>query len=409
VGTSLTLFRIFDIDVRVHWSFLLILAYGAFFYGDSSLGVLGGALFGVLLILLLFVCVTLHEFGHALAAKYFKVNVPHITLLPIGGVASLERMPDKPMQEFLIAIAGPLVNFVIALLLWPFSTLASGEVASAGALLAQIREPSVAGLIAYLLVTNILLGVFNLLPAFPMDGGRILRALLAMVMPYVQATNIAVLVGRVMAVLFFFWGIFGGNVFMMLIAFFIYVGGGSERSAVESRYVLRNVKARDALTPGADSLYTSETVQRAVDLIMSSYQTDYPVLDLSNRFVGVLTRSQLVSALKNIGPEARVVEVMLPAKDVPVCSPSADLSQVWEKMAMGGSRVVAVKEHNNFLGLLTIDDITEVFQVVGASMRSQDEQEAAPVVVDEKGTDERGEEMTDSEGPSSPPRGASDA
>lgn len=384
MGASITLFRIFDIDVRVHWSFVLILAYGAFIYGNSALGVVAGALFGVLTILLLFVCVTLHEFGHALVAKYFKVNVPHITLLPIGGVASLERMPDKPMQEFLIAIAGPLVNFVLALLLWPFSSFSAASFQNFNVLLAQLREPSVLGLINYLVVTNLLLGIFNLLPAFPMDGGRILRALLAMVMPYVRATNIAVLVGRMMAVLFFLWGIFGGGVFLMLIAFFVYVGGGSERSAVESRYVLRNIKAVDALTPGATNLYVSEKLQRAVDLIMTSYQTDYPVLDLSNRFVGVLSRGQLINALKSTGADARIADAMVPAAHVPVASPSTNLADVWEKMAAGGSRVVAVKESGNFMGLITVDDITEVFHVVGATMTEDAEQEPAPRIVGEE-------------------------
>lgn len=387
MGTSITLFRIFDIDVRVHWSFVLILAYGAFIYGNSELGAVAGALFGVLTILLLFACVTLHEFGHALVAKYFKVNVPHITLLPIGGVASLERMPDKPMQEFLIAIAGPLVNFVIALLLWPVSSFSVGSFQQIGTLMAQALEPSLLGLIKYLVLTNLLLGIFNLLPAFPMDGGRILRALLAMVMPYVQATNIAVLVGRMMAVLFFLWGIFSGNIFLMLIAFFVYVGGGSERSVVESRYVLRNIKAVDALTPGATSLYTSEKLQRAVDLLMSSYQTDYPVLDLSNKFVGVLSRGQLINTLKTSGSDARIVDAMLPAASVPVVAPGDNLADVWEKMATGGGRAVAVKQGGNFMGLITVDDITEVFHVVGASMTGEpeQEQEPAPRIVGETG------------------------
>ena len=242
----MTLFTVFGIEVRVHWSFILILAWGAFIYSGGAADPLTGALYGVLVILLLFVCVTLHEFGHALVAKYYKINVPHITLLPIGGVASLERMPDKPLQEFFIAIAGPLVNFVIAALLF-FPTQWSGAFAgltSVQQLIAQMQTPGVSSLLLYLLVTNVGLGLFNLLPAFPMDGGRVLRALLAFGMPYVQATRIAVFVGRLMAALFAIWGILNGQIFLLLIAFFVYVGGGSEQEAVESRAVLRNVKAR---------------------------------------------------------------------------------------------------------------------------------------------------------------------
>lgn len=374
MGTSATLFKLFGIEVRVHWSFVLILAYGAFAYSSGAANALIGALYGILVILLLFVCVTLHEFGHALVAKYYKVNVPHITLLPIGGVASLERMPDKPLQEFLIAIAGPLVNFVIAVLLFPLLLLLRGfqtgslTYNNVSEFINQIQSPGVVNLLVYLVVTNLALGIFNLLPAFPMDGGRILRALLAMAIAYVDATRIAVFVGRIMAALFALWGILNGNIFLLLIAFFIYVGGGSEREAVESRAVLRNIVAEQALTHNAVNLYTSERVDRAVDLIMNSYQTDYPIMDLSGKFVGVLTRARLIRALKEVGPEARVVDVMLKAEEVPICGPTQDLSVVWETMVTKGSRVVAIKRGNQFLGLLTLDDISEVFQVYGAKL-----------------------------------------
>lgn len=376
MGTSLVLFKIFDIEVRVHWSFVLILIYGAFTTSGSQLNPLFGALYGILVILLLFVCVTLHEFGHALVAKYYKVNVPSITLLPIGGVASLERMPDKPLEEFLIAIAGPLVNFAIAILLLPLAFVTYNMSAEAATmplnlsnLVAIMQTPSLAGLIVNLTLTNVALALFNLLPAFPMDGGRILRALLAMSMSYVQATRIAVLVGRVMAVLFAIWGIWGnGSILMLLIAFFVYVGGGAERDAVESRAVLKNIMVGQALTPSAQRLYTSERVSRAVDLIMTTYQTDYPVMDLGGAFVGVLTRAHLIHALHTIGAEARIVDVMLPADQIPICAPRQTLATVWEKMTETGSRDVAIKDGSNFLGLITIDDINEVFQVVGAAM-----------------------------------------
>jgi Zn-dependent protease/predicted transcriptional regulator len=373
VGTSLSLFRFRGIEVKVHWSFILALAYGAFMYRGSPAGPLLGALYGVLVIALLFVCVTLHEFGHALVAQHFHVKVSNITLLPIGGVANLERMPDKPLQELLITLAGPLVNFVIALALLPFTifllTVQFGSFpASLEVFLRTIQQPGLTSLVAYLFATNILLGVFNLLPAFPMDGGRILRALLAMAMPYVRATQIAVLVGRLMAVLLALWGLSTINIPMLLIAFFVYVGGTAEREAVESRAVLRYFTAAQALTPGAASLYVSERLSRAVDLIMSSYQADYPVLDLSRKFIGVLTRPRLIRALQTEGPDGRVVDVMQPADAVPVVAPATNLAQVWEVMASNGSRVVAVKNGAEFLGLITMEDINEVFQVMGASM-----------------------------------------
>lgn len=374
MGGSMTLFRFMNIDVRVHWSFLLILVYGAFIYGRGPDAGLAGALYGVIVILLLFVCVLLHEFGHALTAKYFKINVPTITLLPIGGLAQLERMPDKPYQEFLITVAGPLVNFVLAVLLLPFAAIAvSLEVRSGGialsmpALWAEMQTPGVTGLLINLTVTNITLGIFNLLPAFPMDGGRILRSLLAFFIPYIQATRVAVFVGRAMAILFAFWGI-TGNIFMLLIAFFVYVGGRSELEAVESRAVLKNVLVSQAMNPGAISLYASERLSRAVELIMTTYQADFPVMDLSNRFVGVLTRARLVRALRETGEEGRVVDVMAPAQEIPICGINDSLADVWEKIVQSHSRVVAVTERGRFLGLLSLEDISEVIEVQGARM-----------------------------------------
>ncbi len=375
MGKNLAEFRLLGIDVKVHWSFILVLAFGAFLYGVGPAGWLLGGLYGILTFLLLFVCVTLHEYGHALTARRFGIQTRSILLLPIGGVANLERMPEKPMQEFLIVIAGPIVNFVIAALLVPILFLFGADAAAAlgrsSLLLSNLSQPSLLNLLLYLFLTNVLLGLFNLLPAFPMDGGRLLRSLLAMAMPYTQATRIAVLVGRLMAVAFALFGIFSGGISLLLIAFFVYAGGSAELEAVSSRAVLRNVRARAALTPNAVKLYSSERVERAVELVMSSYQADYPVLDLGGRFIGVLTRQRLIHALREVGPEARLVDVMLPATEIPECAPDADLATVWETMAQRGSRIMAVREGTQFLGVISMDDISEVFQVVGAAMEGR--------------------------------------
>ena len=383
MGSSVRLFRVWGIDVQVHWSFLLILAYGAFIYSGRS-NPLAGALYGIVVILLLFVCVLLHEFGHALVAKYFKVNVPTITLLPIGGVAQLERMPRQPLQEFLIAIAGPAVNFVLTLLLLRIALLVVGMGMGSGSFSsllvyaqARMMTPSLDGLLVYLAFTNFALGLFNLLPAFPMDGGRVLRSLLAMAMPYVRATRIAVMVGRLMAVLLAFVGL-GGNIMLLLIAFFVYVGGRGELEAVESRHVLKDIRARQALNREARQLYTSEPIDKAVDLIMTTYQADFPVFDLGSNFVGVLTRPHLVGVLRTQGREGRIVDVMIPAPEVPVVGPETTLADVWDKMMENGSRVVAVKEQGRFLGLITLDDISELIQVVGATKEREEKQASQP-------------------------------
>ena len=385
MGGSLRLFRVWGIDVQVHWSFLLILAYGAFIYSGQANPVVG-ALYGIVVILLLFVCVLLHEFGHALTAKYFKVNVPNITLLPIGGVAQLERMPRQPLQEFLIAIAGPAVNFVLTILLLPVALLVVGLGMGGGSLTSllayaqsRMMTPSLDGLLVYLAVTNLALGLFNLLPAFPMDGGRVLRSLLAMAMPYVRATRIAVMVGRLMAVLLAFVGL-GGNIMLLLIAFFVYIGGRGELEAVESRYVLKDIRVRQVLNREAHQLYTSEPIDKAVDLIMTTYQAGFPVFDLASNFVGVLTRPHLVGVLRSQGREGRVAEIMIPAQQLPVVGPETTLADVWDQMMEERSRVVVVKEQGRFLGLITLDDISELIQVVGAAKEQEDKKADQPSV-----------------------------
>lgn len=375
MGTSFTLFRIAGTELKIHWSFALILVWGAVVFGIGASSILTGMLYGMLVIVLLFVCVTLHEFGHAIAAKRYQIKVPSIVLLPIGGVANLERAPDKPKQELVIAIAGPAVNVLIVAVLAPIALISSQlegaqsfNLLALNEMLGRVNSPGVTNLLVYLIGINIMLALFNLLPAFPMDGGRVLRALLALTMPYVRATRIAVMVGRLLAIPLAIWGIMQGNILLLLVAFFVYVGGGAEREAVESKSVLRTVRAGSAVNPDAARLYTSERISRAVELIMTSSQTDYPVFDLSNRFVGVLVRPRLVEALRNQGPDTRVPDVMTPASEIPVVSPEMTLADVWEQMAQRGSRVAVVQDGAEFRGIINLDDIAEVFQVVGASL-----------------------------------------
>ncbi|HAJ35740.1 MAG TPA: site-2 protease family protein [Chloroflexi bacterium] len=374
MNVNLAEFKLLGIDVRVHWSFVLILAFGAFLYGSGPAGWLIGGVYGVLTMLLLFASVTLHEYGHALMARRFGIGTHSILLLPIGGVANLERIPEKPGQEIAIVVAGPLVNVVIALLLTPLALLLNGGnhagILAMNAVNANIQNPGLLNLLIFLISTNLFLALFNLLPAFPLDGGRLLRALLAYVQPYPQATQMAVAVGRLLAVLMAVFGIFTGAIGLLLIAFFVYVGGSAELEAVSSRAVLRRFRAGDALTHNAVTLYTSERLERVTQLIMNSYQTDYPVRDLAGQFVGVLTRQRLVDGLRQFGPEARIVDVMASAASIPRCTPDSDLASVWEMMSRTGSRVVAVEAQNQVLGIITSDDISEVFQVMGAALQA---------------------------------------
>ena len=217
--SSLKVASIFGIEVRIHLTFLLFLVWIWFSY--YQVAGFAGAVQGVLFILALFACVLLHEFGHAFAARGFGIETPDITLLPIGGVARLSRIPDKPWQELVVAIAGPLLNVVIAgVLIFVIHTSATLEQ------LEYLENPRVE-LLAKLASVNVMLVLFNLIPAFPMDGGRVLRALLAMVMPYARATQIAAWIGQGLAVVFGIFGIFG-NPLLIFIAFFIFFGAQQE-------------------------------------------------------------------------------------------------------------------------------------------------------------------------------------
>lgn len=217
--SSLKVASIFGIEVRIHLTFLLFLVWIWFSY--YQVAGFAGAVQGVLFILALFACVLLHEFGHAFAARGFGIETPDITLLPIGGVARLSRIPDKPWQELVVAIAGPLVNVVIAgVLIFVIHTSATLEQ------IEYLENPRVE-LLAKLASVNVMLVLFNLIPAFPMDGGRVLRALLAMAMPYATATQIAAWIGQGLAVVFGIFGIFG-NPLLIFIAFFIFVGAQQE-------------------------------------------------------------------------------------------------------------------------------------------------------------------------------------
>ena len=239
MDNSIRLLTIRGIDIRVHATFPLILVYAILEFGVFSGQGLAGAIFGVIVTLLLFAIVVLHELGHAVAAQYYGVPVKQIVLLPIGGVAQLQNIPENPMQEFVIAIAGPLVNVGIALVLY-LAHLAFGFggvwTVDAMGLMFGVGQGGAGAVFNYIFATNLLLAVFNLLPAFPLDGGRVLRALLATRLDYGRATAIAVTVGQALAAVAGVWGFLEGDLFLVLIAFFVYTGASQEGNIVRKQH-----------------------------------------------------------------------------------------------------------------------------------------------------------------------------
>jgi stage IV sporulation protein FB len=358
---SIKLLTVRGVNVRIHSTFPLILIWAAFQFGYLSEGGAEGALFGVIVTLLLFAIVTLHELGHSLAALRFGVGVKQIVLLPLGGVAQLERIPESPMQEFVIAIAGPAVNFVIAVLMGLIALALDIPLIDPENILPSLERLAFDPIFGYVFYSNVFLALFNLIPAFPLDGGRILRALLATRLPYVRATSVAAGIGRSFAWLLGLYGFLGGGPFIILIAFFIYIGAGQEREAVRGRSVLRGLQVKQAYSRQAISLSPRDSLLDAVNATLSSFQATFPVCE-DDQLVGLLTYPALVKALSDHGPEMLVSHVM--AKGVPSVSPADELVDVQQRFNESKVDAFPVVEGSTFLGLITSRDLNEVFRLV---------------------------------------------
>ncbi len=337
--------RVANIPIRVHVTFIALLLW-IFGSGLSSRN-----LTPAFVALGLFVCVVLHELGHALAARRFGIEVRHITLLPIGGVASMDRIPRDPNQELIVAIAGPAVNFVLGPLLLLLHSVAHG-----GNFPDPIRiwnDPqSLVGKLGWL---NVSLGLFNLIPAFPMDGGRVLRAFLAKHEPYAVATHRAARLGQFIALGFALLGLQGSPV-LIFIALFIFVGAGEEDARTESSALLTAVKVREATEWEYQSLSPSNTLDDAVRLLVSGFQHDFPVVQ-GDEVVGVLTRDHLYEVIGSGGGARLVGDVM--TEPPPMVDEFDDLTAVLEMVAGSGHVLVAVRRQGRVEGLLTRSNLQE--------------------------------------------------
>ena len=356
MGWSLPIFRIAGIQLRIHVTFLLLIAWLAFgYYAEGGSAVAANR---VIFVLLLFLCVVLHEFGHALAAKSFGINTPDITLLPIGGVARLERMPEEPAQELVIAVAGPAVNVVIALGLF----VAGGS----HALLNPAAVES-EGLIPQLLTINILLLLFNLLPAFPMDGGRVLRALLATRFSYARATQIAATVGQGFAFVFGFIGLIW-NPLLIFIALFVYIGASQEAALAQMKDVSRRFPVSSAMVREFRTLPENATLQEAVDALLATSQHDFPVVDETGNVTGVLTRHDLIAALRKNDPALHVGDVM--RRNIPTVTTGTRFEEAFRIMQECNCPAVPVLDSmKRLVGLLTPENVTELMMIQSAMPR----------------------------------------
>jgi Zn-dependent protease/CBS domain-containing protein len=350
--------RFAGIDVYVHATFLLLIGWVGYDYW-SKFQDWSRVFIGILFILALFVCVVLHEYGHALTARKYGIKTRDITLYPIGGVARLERMPDRPIEELWVALAGPAVNIVIAGILFLYLVLTNS--------LSPITSMSLAGgsVLERLMIVNVFLAVFNLIPAFPMDGGRVLRALLALKLEYVQATQIAATIGQGIALLFGFIGLFT-NSFLLFIALFVWIGAAQEASTVQVRHSLGGIPITRAMQTDFQTLLPSDTLARVVELILAGSQQDFPVIE-NGRVIGILDRDTFISALSKNGQNTPVSEVM--HRNVPEIDSHDMVETALTRLQESGSKTLPVVHGDKLVGLITSENITE-FLMIRSALRS---------------------------------------
>lgn len=347
------------IGIYIHFTFLILVFWlGAMIWAQADTQT--EAITGIVAIIMVFAVVLLHELGHALTGRRFGVRTRDITLLPIGGVARLEQMPDDPIEELLVALAGPAVNIVLAgigtiILVWLTSV---GELLETGFL--------GAGLLVQFLLINVLLAGFNLLPAFPMDGGRVLRAALAIRLDYITATNIAASVGQGMAVLFGLAGLLIlHNPILIFIALFIWIGAAGEASMAQMRGAFGGIPVSKAMITDFVTLHPDDAVNNAVDHLLTGFQQDFPVVE-NGAVVGVLPRNAVMRALQEQGNQARVGDYM--ATEFESAEPSEMLENVFMRLQSDSFPFMPVVRNGLLVGILTSDNLTE-FVMINSALR----------------------------------------
>lgn len=353
MGASLTIGRFAGTYVRLHITFILFLAWIG--VSDYLAGGMAAAVDSVIFLLLVFLCVTLHEFGHIAMARRFGIRTPEVILSPIGGIASLERIPEQPRQELLVAIAGPLVNVAIALLLMAIFGIGLSNYTTAGFDTATLAQR--------LFVVNVTLVLFNLIPAFPMDGGRMLRALLAMKMGAPRATALAARIGQGFAALFVVVGLLY-NPILMLVGIFIYFAAASEEQTASFTGFASKLTVRDAMEPSPILLAENQPISAAIDALLASPQKEFPVLDAESRIAGILDRDAMIMGLRDQATALTVRDVMRPSEPLLTDEP---LVQAFARMRNRGAKAeVVIDPAGRAAGVLTSDNIAEMMMVESA-------------------------------------------
>ena len=352
MGWSLMIGRIAGTAIRIHITFLIFIAWiwGASYIAEGPAAAWNGLVF----VILLFLCVLAHEFGHIFAARAYGIETPDVTLLPIGGVARLARIPEEPIQELLVALAGPAVNVAIAVVL----LVLTGSQAEPTQLAAV--ESGKFALADRLTVVNLFLALFNMIPAFPMDGGRVLRALLAIRLGYVRATKVAATIGQASAFVMGAIGLFY-NPLLIFIALFVYFAASSEAHAAALRAMSQGIPVTSAMMTRYATLAPDTHIDEAVETLLSTSQSDFPVTD-DGRLVGLLGRNDIVRALKQMGPDARVGQAM--TTDIPVIDRTRRLDEALRILQEKSAPAVGIVDAaGRLVGLITTETLGEMMLI----------------------------------------------
>lgn len=356
-GNAFKIGTFWQIPVKIHWSFgllLLFVLYTAFTNGLKMWQSIGFVFY----VLLLFLCVVLHEYGHALTARRYGVITRDILLSPIGGVARLESMPDKPKQEFFIAIAGPIVNIIIATILGLILFFTTGQIFPD---VNDFRFDDPAEFVRYIAWMNLALFMFNLIPAFPMDGGRILRALLAAKLGKVRATHIAMRIGRILAIGFVIFGIFNQQLILAMIGLFIFMMAGQEYEQTRVMSILSKTRVRDIMRTSFTKLHLSDSYAHVLEKYYREGEQNFLVFDSMGNLSGTVPELFIKDTIKNNTPDKSVNQLMS-SRTVKV-SPEDMLKDVIEKMKTEGVAIVAVEDNNQLIGILDRNNIENHIKV----------------------------------------------
>ncbi len=353
MGWTITIGRVAGTEIKVHLTFFILVAFWAI--AGYEQGGPTGAVAACLMLFALFGCVVLHEFGHILMAGQFGVRTPDVILLPIGGVARLERIPDEPKQELLIALAGPAVTLAIVLVIY-FLIALGGGAPRFGAL-----DPA-GPFLETLMRVNLYLLVFNLFPAFPMDGGRVLRALLASRIGLVAGTRIAARFGQASAIVAGLYALSSGQPLLALVSLFVFLGAAAEASAVETRVAGEGLNVGQMMVTHFRTIPVHATLSDAVDLLLSGEQREFPVVDNLGRVEGILTRDNLIKGISQHGPSSIVGDAM--SAKVQAVPPRLGFQEALERLRSSGLPALpVVDETGRLVGLLTLDNITDLLLV----------------------------------------------